>query len=95
MTEQESHGSILEKELTRLGFPSGKRGDARLRGELFGTKGGVVRQWLIGRYSTPTMVWVVLKLYELLSADARVEFKKWARERAERGDFPPRSGQGD
>jgi len=84
MTKQEEEGKKLDQELVRLGYPTGRRGDARDRGELLGSSPGVVKQWLTGRYSTPTWVWIILKLYSMLSGDQRIEFRQWARERSEK-----------
>ena len=84
MPKQEEEAEILEKELVRLGYPTGRRGDARDRGELLGSAPGVVKQWLTARYSPPAWVWIILKLYSMLSGDQRILFRQWAREEAER-----------
>lgn len=89
MIRQDPDGKKLEEELVRLGFPSGKRGDARARAEVLGTTTGAVRQWLTDRYATPTFVWIVLKLYSLLTAEGQTEFRRWARARFDRGDYRP------
>lgn len=83
MTHQEDDAKKLEDELTRLDYPTGRRGDARDRAELFASKPGSVRAWLAGRNKIPSWAWAILKLYSLLPAEQRIEYRRWARDQNE------------
>lgn len=83
MIDQGRSGKNLDAALERIGYPSGRRGDARDRADLFGTTPVVVRQWITERYKSPAWVWIIIKLYSMLNADQRVEFRQWVRGQAD------------
>jgi len=81
--------SKLEAEFSRLNLPSGRHGDTRDRAEVIATKAGTMRTWLAGTRSVPDYPFAMLKMFELMTADAREEYRRWCRECSERGDYAP------
>ncbi|MGI9501730.1 MAG: hypothetical protein ACR2RE_01570 [Geminicoccaceae bacterium] len=87
MAKQDDVGKKLDEKLTEIGFPAERRGDARDRGEFLGTTAGGVRQWITNRHAPPLSVRIAIKLYSLLTAEAREEFRRWLRERHKSDDW--------
>lgn len=87
MAEQERkrrEGEKLDAEMSRVGLPGERRGDMRDRAEVLGVKPLTITAWIKNRNPVPDWVWNFLKCYELLSAEQRETFKRWARDRAKK-----------
>ena len=79
----------LESEFFRVGLPFGRPGNARDNGELLTAKTGTVRSWLAEDRRIPDYPFAILKLWGMLSTEQQAEYRRWASECADRGDYAP------
>jgi hypothetical protein len=79
LTPHFDEGLRLCRAFSDIGLPGERYGDLRDRAELIGAKPPALNGWLSGKKRTPAWVWIIIKLYSMLDADQRTEFRRWAR----------------
>lgn len=92
VTTTQARARKLEAEFVRLGFGSGQRGDVLNRAQLLGVKPRTLRSWLDetdDRRPPPDHAFAALKMFSLMSPEARAEYLQWARERYKLDDYAP------